>query len=194
MPLMFCCLSLDSYIKPQQCWRNLFQTSVVYLLIPTSNHNRTHTTWVDFRLFISWFLHQTTTTRICVKSITRLFISWFLHQTTTENCYNSHSSCCLSLDSYIKPQLLKHKSSLFHCCLSLDSYIKPQLVHGHFIKMSVVYLLIPTSNHNWCVQNKDIDPLFISWFLHQTTTMQRIAISFLKLFISWFLHQTTTLR
>ena len=34
-------------------------------------------------------------------------------------------------------------------CISFDSYIKPQLVFVLCLVRSVVYLLIPTSNHNY---------------------------------------------
>ena len=34
-----CCISFDSYIKPQLKWRYEESFYVVYLLIPTSNHN-----------------------------------------------------------------------------------------------------------------------------------------------------------
>ena len=33
------CISFDSYIKPQRAAQANLQTVVVYLLIPTSNHN-----------------------------------------------------------------------------------------------------------------------------------------------------------
>ena len=55
---------------------------------------------------------------------------------------------CLSLDSYIKPQ----RDARSYCqrprCLSLDSYIKPQPSPIQELEPGVVYLLIPTSNHN----------------------------------------------
>ncbi len=55
---------------------------------------------------------------------------------------------CISFDSYIKPQL----SYLFNCCafgcISFDSYIKPQRIKNVKNTVKVVYLLIPTSNHN----------------------------------------------
>ena len=143
-----CCISFDSYIKPQlyqlcYCW-----FSVVYLLIPTSNHNSVFhvdslnplyifwflhqtTTLVVTRVFnavlyIFWFLHQTTTIEICLRQMRQLYIFWFLHQTTTEKDYEKLSKCCISFDSYIKPQL---SAPLLGLC-------------------NVVYLLIPTSNHN----------------------------------------------
>ena len=37
--MVLCCISFDSYIKPQRIPSTLFVSSVVYLLIPTSNHN-----------------------------------------------------------------------------------------------------------------------------------------------------------
>ena len=99
-----------------------------------------------------------------------LFISWFLHQTTTGSSGHIDFTGCLSLDSYIKPQ-------------------HPREAQLHRL---VVYLLIPTSNHNLgCWQSVRI-ALFISWFLHQTTTGNHISLNLSKLFISWFLHQTTT--
>ena len=147
------------------------QVWVVYLLIPTSNHN-IHVYWnTDIQLFISWFLHQTTTREAWEQWEESLFISWFLHQTTTQYIQSLGNTCCLSLDSYIKPQLNLRVTSCGMCCLSLDSYIKPQQegAAGHppqgclsldsYIKPQpnisspsvtpVVYLLIPTSNHNW---------------------------------------------
>ena len=121
---------------------------VVYLLIPTSNHNVGISKSEHSELFISWFLHQTTTVRNHYLCSVLLFISWFLHQTTTTLC---------KWDDYFS-------------CLSLDSYIKPQLMSCLLLWEEVVYLLIPTSNHNSiCVRNT-FTKLFISWFLHQTTT------------------------
>ena len=35
-------------------------------------------------------------------------------------------------------------------CISFDSYIKPQLINAFQLRLLVVYLLIPTSNHNGC--------------------------------------------
>ena len=143
-------------------------------------------------LFISWFLHQTTTATRFHSCNRLLFISWFLHQTTTEKTKTISFGSCLSLDSYIKPQLPTRAPDGRKCCLSLDSYIKPQLdiyrnldISGclsldSYIKPQrnqlvsrqarVVYLLIPTSNHNCVVTWLRITWLFISWFLHQTTT------------------------
>ena len=100
--------------------------TVVYLLIPTSNHNSAVSSISDPKLYIFWFLHQTTT---------------------------SHAF-------YFADE----------GCISFDSYIKPQLDPAHVRKLLVVYLLIPTSNHNYHYDNKGVKKLYIFWFLHQTTT------------------------
>ena len=131
----FGCISFDSYIKPQlflvlrYCQTVVYlliptsnhnflcsihdKTGVVYLLIPTSNHNYPYTLYFGIVLYIFWFLHQTTT---C--------ISFF---------------------------------DLLTCCISFDSYIKPQLKKIVGTKDNVVYLLIPTSNHN---------SHFVLWFTY----------------------------
>ena len=143
---------------------------VVYLLIPTSNHNRAYAYDRVSRLFISWFLHQTTTDDLLDDRPEPLFISWFLHQTTTHRRHDHGQAGCLSLDSYIKPQPGVRRAACGR----------------------VVYLLIPTSNHNQEYEEQHADELFISWFLHQTTTNRAIICFLFSLFISWFLHQTTT--
>ena len=77
---------------------------VVYLYIPTSNHNGEYGS----------------------NSLRPLYIFIFLHQTTTD---------------------VKEKYNLISC-ISLYSYIKPQRIILLIIILSVVYLYIPTSNHN----------------------------------------------
>ena len=210
------CLSLDSYIKPQHLIEFFSIDAVVYLLIPTSNHNSRRVRLTVPMLFISWFLHQTTTLTVTLTHQNLLFISWFLHQTTTLHSLLSSPQRCLSLDSYIKPQpshvcrgwavgclsldsYIKPQRCwawcLYPCrCLSLDSYIKPQLWVHLISHWRVVYLLIPTSNHNPLLTHGITMLLFISWFLHQTTTLMPWQTVWPRLFISWFLHQTTTRR
>ena len=39
MQVVICCISFDSYIKPQRSSFKVVIDLVVYLLIPTSNHN-----------------------------------------------------------------------------------------------------------------------------------------------------------
>ena len=57
-------------------------------------------------------------------------------------------SSCISFDSYIKPQLLDIEPTQEYSCISFDSYIKPQPNGVTLDPSTVVYLLIPTSNHN----------------------------------------------
>ena len=187
-----CCISFDSYIKPQRlCGLSptayvvylLIPTSnhnlsafivvrlcVVYLLIPTSNHNSPlpHAWWAmvvylliptsnhnshrsenhPSTLYIFWFLHQTTTERVphlpCLRCIS--FDSYIKPQ--LPSCFVCSFLCCISFDSYIKPQPRYHRLLRPACCISFDSYIKPQLLSRAKDLLIVVYLLIPTSNHN----------------------------------------------
>ena len=165
---------------------------VVYLLIPTPNHNHLQAVGIRGWLYIFWFLHQTTTIRRTTTRDRRLYIFWFLHQTTTygqiywftSGCISFDSytkpqrychrklwvlrcisfdsytkpqpdallylkaTSCISFDSYIKPQLKYAQASTLSGCISFDSYIKPQLGVYRLHQLAVVYLLIPTSNHN----------------------------------------------
>ena len=120
------CISFDSYIKPQRdWWANKFQI-VVYLLIPTSNHNRWLTCCQYTSLYIFWFLHQTTTNLVnyqkqhcCIS-----FDSYIKPQPVVG--VHVPSEGCISFDSYIKPQLQKEIQNNVRSCISFDSYIKPQ--------------------------------------------------------------------
>ena len=123
------CISFDSYIKPQLYVFFVCAEKVVYLSIPTSNHNH--------RLFHGFSVE--------------LYIFRFLHQTTT----------CL--------QGFEHKD----CCISFDSYIKPQPNSQKIIYETVVYLSIPTSNHNFNKEMAEYQKLYIFRFLHQTTTFRK---------------------
>ena len=150
-----CCISFDSYIKPQ---RRLFMRLaylVVYLLIPTSNHNYASAVPVKEGLYIFWFLHQTTT-----LSVVHLL-----------------NVSCISFDSYIKPQPML----LVVWCVTVVYLLIPTSNHNWgliIIQPSwVVYLLIPTSNHNWCGRVSWWFELYIFWFLHQTTTHFKTSLS-----------------
>ena len=164
------CISFDSYIKPQPFGVFLFVSKVVYLLIPTSNHNRGRIVLNKMLLYIFWFLHQTTTIVMSAVFSALLYIFWFLHQTTTLSWFLIFKMSCISFDSYIKPQRRMVHTSLSAGCISFDSYIKPQLAADTVIKEAVVYLLIPTSNHNAAGWLLCFCLLYIFWFLHQTTT------------------------
>ena len=149
------CISFDSYIKPQPKSYAFVPNSVVYLLIPTSNHNYNILPQEVEKLYIFWFLHQTTTCGYVVMVLNVLYIFWFLHQTTT---------MAVVLLSVLR-------------CISFDSYIKPQQLHYYILLFPVVYLLIPTSNHNLTDDELINSWLYIFWFLHQTTTYHRSTIS-----------------
>ena len=69
--------------------------------------------------------------------------------------------CCISFDSYIKPQHDQKLKELADRCISFDSYIKPQPLLGGCSILCVVYLLIPTSNHNHDTETSFSLPLYI---------------------------------
>ena len=142
------CLSLYSYIKPQPGLSLLHNPSVVYLSIPTSNHNR-HVPSENLATVVYLSIPTSNHNQNFTQSNGGLlFISLFLHQTTTRSDFLSAEVRCLSLYSYIKPQPLMMSLKL----------------------ISVVYLSIPTSNHNRDYAEEQFAKLFISLFLHQTTT------------------------
>ena len=121
-----------------------------------------------------------------------LYIFWFLHQTTTVLVLRLLVSSCISFDSYIKPQH-SHLRLRYHCgCISFDSYIKPQLRQEGDSPFCVVYLLIPTSNHNhvyFVIFHNQVVYLLIPTSNHNGSCT---GLNRQKLYIFWFLHQTTT--
>ena len=143
-----CCISFESYIKPQRERCPGTYRWVVYLLNPTSNHNSSHGWSMLTRLYIFWILHQTTTSSAPTTHRRQLYIFWILHQTTT------------LLELLLFPC----------CCISFESYIKPQLCPRWWMPSHVVYLLNPTSNHNLMPVSFRVSALYIFWILHQTTT------------------------
>ena len=143
-----CCISFDSYIKPQLAYQEDFTPAVVYLLIPTSNHNHPVKRW----------------------SFSQLYIFWFLHQTTTYSVVYRARKGCISFDSYIKPQLAFSLCLWIHVVYLLIPTSNHNLLLPNPTKHHVVYLLIPTSNHNYSISFAIQKSLYIFWFLHQTTT------------------------
>ena len=99
---------------------------------------------------------------------------------------------CISLYSYIKPQPGHRQGRSRRGCISLYSYIKPQLTCCFISYFYVVYLYIPTSNHNALDLVKHDSLLYIFIFLHQTTTSLQGKGDSQQLYIFIFLHQTTT--
>ena len=100
-------------------------------------------------------------TNWCAIVVPIQVIRWY------RQCYNGTDSCaivvqirrychyrlsclqrCISFESYIKPQHLRHPLRTGGSCISFESYIKPQLYLNYFFFHVVVYLLNPTSNHN----------------------------------------------
>ena len=132
---------------------------VVYLSIPTSNHNKLTFQTILQVLFICLFLHQTTTVRRAYVSTLTLFICLFLHQTTTLlSCWICRL-CCLSVYSYIKPQHslqpLLHRVVVYLSIPTSNHNLFPNILTTIF----VVYLSIPTSNHNYVEEVYEHEPV-----------------------------------
>ena len=145
--------------------------AVVYHLVPTSNHNRAGN--IQRSTGVVYHLVPTSNHNLCatLMLINPLFIILFLHQTTTDYALTLGNLCCLSSCSYIKPQLRRWEEAQRWSCLSSCSYIKPQPGRTLALEQSVVYHLVPTSNHNKKEKWKIALKLFIILFLHQTTTL-----------------------
>ena len=171
LALLRCCLSLDSYIKPQLILMVTAARLVVYLLIPTSNHNVKNIKVCQCLVVYLLIPTSNHNELFAIYQFVKLFISWFLHQTTTQNWDIVDELRCLSLDSYIKPQ----PNHVLGFCVAVVYLLIPTSNHNvpqSFVRLYyVVYLLIPTSNHNYQKIYQDYFRLFISWFLHQTTTI-----------------------
>ena len=169
--ILISCLCLYSYIKPQLGDFHSGSASVVYVSIPTSNHN--------------YFLS--------LPPALLLFMSLFLHQTTTWIARCSWSRGCLCLYSYIKPQQCANVKScdcVVYVSIPTSNHNCPVIVCCCWL---VVYVSIPTSNHNRYNCLFRIVALFMSLFLHQTTTVTVMLKCARRLFMSLFLHQTTTM-
>ena len=120
------CISFDSYIKPQLQQHYTDKLQVVYLLIPTSNHNGQPLHHLNFSLYIFWFLHQTTTCTLAISSkISCISFDSYIKPQPTDS-WHFERSRCISFDSYIKPQHAQCCQVLPQSCISFDSYIKPQ--------------------------------------------------------------------
>ena len=173
------CISLFSYIKPQPPVVVVLALRVVYLCFPTSNRN-----------LLIGHCGGDVVVYLCFPTSNR----------------NRVCECPTA------------RSVVYLCfplgCISLFSYIKPQLGETTTGSHTVVYLCFPTSNRNLRVWRTRLITLYIFVFLHQTATCgcwcsivplvvylcfptsnrnsasTRMYISLLYIFV--FLHQTAT--
>ena len=108
-------------------------------------------------------------------------------------CVSSGSRLrCISFDSYIKPQLVVVWCYIMYSCISFDSYIKPQPTDNDYRHTSVVYLLIPTSNHNYDLVFNEVAKVVYLLIPTSNHNMHQLRLKISLLYIFWFLHQTTT--
>ena len=166
----FRCISFDSYIKPQLHCCDIIYCWVVYLLIPTSNHNvasvKRNKSEVVYLLIPTsnhnFLMKHTPGNPVVYLLIPTsnhnnlwfvvwwclLYIFWFLHQTTTSYPHEPPAASCISFDSYIKPQLIRLISEYNYVVYLLIPTSNHNFDEVNSLKPLVVYLLIPTSNHN----------------------------------------------
>ena len=102
---VFGCISLFSYIKPQQFVLIIALKSVVYLCFPTSNRNVPCDEYLNGTVVYLCFPTSNRNTLELTYSLSALYIFVFLHQTATTESLICAMTCCISLFSYIKPQL-----------------------------------------------------------------------------------------
>ena len=91
---------------------------------------------------------------------------------------------CILSCSYIKPQLLSQLLIQINSCILSCSYIKPQREPCRLTPTVVVYYHVPTSNHNYQLEIKSFEVLYIIMFLHQTTTAISAGSSLLGCILS----------
>ena len=193
IPKRVSCISFESYIKPQLVLVYDVSLAVVYLLNPTSNHNCIPSLVGICTLYIFWILHQTTTRIVHNHTLGMLYIFWILHQTTTCRVADPPKLCCISFESYIKPQLPRFPEEPPTVVYLLNPTSNHNNQHNLDHLLLVVYLLNPTSNHNRNTLHQYNLQLYIFWILHQTTTLFFCFYRERLLYIFWILHQTTTI-
>ena len=145
------CISLYSYIKPQQFRSQVAAHLAVYPYIPTSNRNIDDSLVTAATAVYPYIptSNRNLTSVVPVSGV--LYILIFLHQTAT--AAGVRVGC--------------------HCCISLYSYIKPQRGKSGAGRNSAVYPYIPTSNRNHERERAEAVALYILIFLHQTATSER---------------------
>ena len=99
---------------------------VVYLSIPTSNHNVVAIVSPDALLYICLFLHQTTTFVKYNLFLVRCISVYSYIKPQRTDADRDRGQRCISVYSYIKPQLRRADTSTLKSCISVYSYIKPQ--------------------------------------------------------------------
>ncbi len=94
----------------------------------------------------------------------QLFLTSFLHQTTTKNFTPLIGGCCFLLRFYIKPQRNVPTTRNSFGCFLLRFYIKPQRYWSISNQNTVVSYFVFTSNHNVRVSNLN-DKEVVSYFV-----------------------------
>ena len=149
-----CCISFISYIKPQPATNGVTERDVVYLLYPTSNHNRNlhpmRQQWVVY------LLYPTSNHNLGYLPRYWYWVVYLLYPTSNHNL------------GYL-PRYWYWVVYLLYPTSNHNQGIRDVLFD------EVVYLLYPTSNHNLAVTFLISSMLYIFYILHQTTTRQPCA-------------------
>ena len=164
------CISLYSYIKPQPRTLERGRRCVVYLYIPTSNHNRQAASKQDGKVV---YLYIPTPNHNYEKYAHSVISVVYLYIPTPNHNFALVGGCPLTLYIFIflhQTTTVPPVRFVRFRCISLYSYIKPQLSSVKGKDSIVVYLYIPTSNHNHSLISSVTSKLYIFIFLHQTTT------------------------
>ena len=147
--------------------------------------------------------------------IGELYLIEFLHQTTTLMVPNPSKLCCILLNFYIKPQLLRLGIIRRDCCILLNFYIKPQreysvrsmtdscILLNFYIKPQlraplrrtpfVVSYWISTSNHNandYLDSLKTVVSYWISTSNHNRSSSQALWQAVVSYWISTSNHNS----
>ena len=162
---------------------------VVYHLVPTSNHN--HQAVCTFLFCVVYHLVPTSNHNLplLISLIRRLFIILFLHQTTTLTPSEFRAISCLSSCSYIKPQQANRATSI----VTVVYHLVPTSNHNCFLyfilRANVVYHLVPTSNHNCHTSKKKKMP--VVYHLVPTSNHNRVKMLSVKIHVVYHLVPTS---
>ena len=189
-----CCILSKFYIKPQRNRRYFDKKNRCIL---SKFYIKPQLCLTSFpgdptALYLIEILHQTTTRRTEVESLSWLYLIEILHQTTTVLPFLVILLRCILSKFYIKPQLRLERELAYCSCILSKFYIKPQHPRRHrptaescilskfYIKPQlrcscncstcVVSYRNSTSNHNVRGACAVVVGLYLIEILHQTTT------------------------
>ena len=124
-------------------------------------------------LYLIEILHQTTTTRLPLQTVSCCILSKFYIKPQQQRSFNAFSLCCILSKFYIKPQPSGKCDYTKNCCILSKFYIKPQ----RFVYCCVC--------NTCCILSK---------FYIKPQPMLNGAVFGAALYLIEILHQTTTAK